>query len=780
VRRRTLAASLGAAAAAAAAFPVYNSLAAGKPRADTYTWRNAVIHGGGFVPGIVFNDTEPNLIYARTDIGGLYRWQEDSQTWKPLTDWIGADHYGYTGIASVATDPVEPNRVYAAVGTYTNDWDPHNGAILYSDDYGDSWGVAELPFKLGGNMPGRGMGERLAVDPTRNSNLYLCAPNGNALQRSTDYGRTWSKVTSFPNPGNWVIEPGSDYNGDNQGVLWAEFDPTGGKIYVGVADPDDPLYVSSDGGSTWQPVPGAAEAVGHAGDNRTLPKQAAADHASGHLFIATCNDPGPFSGAPSSGRGGEIQRLDLGTGEWTDVTPAYSPIDARPGFGGITVDRQRPGTLMVATLNNWEPDEILYRSTDSGQSWSLSWDKVAKPDGSYPPGRADRFDMDASASPWLTFGNPEDGWHHAVKHGWAIEALAIDPHDSYRVMWGTGATIWGTESLTQWDTQGDLVDENGGALPIDKFTVAVRAQGLEECSIQDIAALGGTLLSGVGDLGGFVHTDLNKAVMMIRKPNWSTGTSVDFAELKRDVLVGTGNVQGTEHGHVAVSTDRGATWRPTARVSGVPGDGHGGIVAVTADGSAILWSPGDSTVTPVRSTDLGQTWTPVTGLPAGAQIRADRANAGTVYAYAAGAFYRSTNGGASFSGTGATGLPSSNVDFRAVPGRAGHLWLAGGGMWRSQDGGSTWTRITSVDQAEVVGFGKPAQSGNYPMLYAGATVGGKQGLYRSGDSGATWTRINDDAHRWAWTGKRVTGDPDVYGRVYIATNGRGLIYGDIA
>src|SRR5690606_16375188 len=145
---------------------------------DTYTWRNAVINGGGFVPGIVFNETEADLIYARTDIGGLYRWQEDTQTWKPLLDWVGWDHWGYTGVVSVATDPVEPGRVYAAVGTYPNDRDPNNGAVLYSDDYGETWGTAELPFKQGGNMPGRGMGERLVVDPADNGVLYLGTPSG--------------------------------------------------------------------------------------------------------------------------------------------------------------------------------------------------------------------------------------------------------------------------------------------------------------------------------------------------------------------------------------------------------------------------------------------------------------------------------------------------------------------------------------------------------------------------------------------------------------------------
>ncbi len=62
--------------------------------ADTYTWKNARIDGGGFVPGIVFNRKERNLAYARTDIGGAYRWQQSSKTWTPLLDSVGWDDWG--------------------------------------------------------------------------------------------------------------------------------------------------------------------------------------------------------------------------------------------------------------------------------------------------------------------------------------------------------------------------------------------------------------------------------------------------------------------------------------------------------------------------------------------------------------------------------------------------------------------------------------------------------------------------------------------------------------
>src|SRR5690242_16139184 len=61
--------------------------------ADPYAWKNVRIDGGGFVPGLVFSRAEKNLIYARTDIGGAYRWNQASQSWTPLLDWVGQDDW---------------------------------------------------------------------------------------------------------------------------------------------------------------------------------------------------------------------------------------------------------------------------------------------------------------------------------------------------------------------------------------------------------------------------------------------------------------------------------------------------------------------------------------------------------------------------------------------------------------------------------------------------------------------------------------------------------------
>ena len=98
----------------------------------------------------------------------------------------------------------------------------------------------------------------------------------------------------------------------------------------------------------------------------------------------------------------------------------------------------------------------------------------------------------------------------------------------------------------------------------------------------------------------------------------------------------------------------------------------------------------------------------------------------------------------------------------------------------STDGGRSFSKLSSVESASALGFGKAAPGTSYQALYLIGHVKGVAGVFRSTDQGASWVRINDDAHQWGnFAGQRiVTGDPDVYGRVYIGTNGRGLQYGD--
>jgi photosystem II stability/assembly factor-like uncharacterized protein len=730
---------------------------AGAPRCQAYTWGNARIDGGGFIPGIVFSRTEPGLVYVRTDIGGAYRLDRATKRWIPLTDWLGWDDWSLNGIASLASDPVEPHRVYLACGTYTNDWDPNNGAILRSADYGKTWLRTDLPFKLGGNMPGRGMAERLAIDPNRNKVLYLGAPSGHGLWRSTDRGASWAQVDAFPNTGAYADDPSdtSGYQSDPMGVLWVVFDKRSGTagratpvFYVGVADKDNSVYRTTDGGSTWERVTGQPTGL--------LPHKAVLDETSGSLYLAYSDVAGPYGGAK-----GAVWKLDTASGTWSDISPVATASTSF-GYSGLSVDRLIPGTLMVTGYSSWWPDTLIYRSTDGGSSWKPIWEW-----GAYPE-RTLHYSLDASEDPWLTWGRGDNLPEVSPKLGWMTEALEIDPFDSGRMMYGTGATLFGTENLTDWDSGG---------------TVAIKpvAQGIEETAVNDLISppTGAHLLSAVSDIGGFRHSDLAVVPQMYLGPVAGSSTSLDYAGLDGNLIVRAGNSAAGEL--FARSTDNGVTW---ATVSPEPsGASGGGTVAIGADGAHVVWSPDGTGVQYLT----GGAWAAASGVPSGARVEADKTEPGVFYAFSGGTFHRSTDGGATFTATPAPGLPAEGpVRFAAVPGHARELWLAGGktgrtyGLWRSTDGGSTFTRVAAAEEADAVGFGKAAPGRAYPAVFVSARVKGTRGLFRSDDTGATWVRINDDRHQFAWTGAAVTGDPRVHGRVYVATNGRGVIYGDRA
>ena len=750
---------------------------------ELYYFRNVVIGGGGgFIPGIVFSSQEPNLIYARTDIGGAYRWSQERGRWIPLLDWIGFPNWNLSGVESIAIDPVDPDRVYLAVGTYTNEWATQNGAILRSFDRGRTFQRFDLPYKVGSNMPGRGMGERLAIDPNNHHILYLGTRSGHGLWRSTDSGETWSQVTSFPDIGPYHEPsggPSDTYDNDPIGVVWETFDPrstiaVGDKtvsqnIYVGVADPAGSLYHSSDGGQTWAAVTGQPTGV--------MPHHGKLS-SKGILYLSYNNNAGPYDGS-----NGDVWKYDTNSATWAKITPPTSPLSGGYGFGGLSVDALNPNTIVVAALNQWWPDTMLFRSVDGGSTWSLIWNVSWTNPAGWPPYVVPNYTLSfESIAPWLTFGGTPatctaGGTSNSLcpqptpKLGWMVESVEIDPFNSDHMLYGTGATMFGTNNLTAWDTGGTV-------------NISVAAAGIEETAVADlISPPAGTahLISAVADNGGYTHNDLTQPSVMHTNPVLTSGTSLDYAEVNPSfvVRVGTG---GTNSMNIGFSADGGQTWTPGASQ---PSGASGGTVAAAADGSRVLWSCGAGVF---FSPDMGKTWTLSTGAPAGASVRSDRVNPLKFYAFTNGTFYTSTDGGQTFTASAATNLPpaGTSAQFKATPGHEGDIWLAGGsattayGIWHSFNGGNSFYKLWHVQAASTIGFGKPAPWHKYPTLYSSAEVFGVWGIYRSDDAGFTWQRINDDRHQYALTNNAITGDPRIFGRVYFSTNGRGIIYGDVS
>ncbi|MBN1575835.1 MAG: hypothetical protein JW913_04740 [Chitinispirillaceae bacterium] len=71
----------------------------------SFSWTTVAIGGGGFVSAIIPSAVEQNLFYARTDVGGAYRWDASSRKWISMMDWVDASERGLLGVEAIAADP---------------------------------------------------------------------------------------------------------------------------------------------------------------------------------------------------------------------------------------------------------------------------------------------------------------------------------------------------------------------------------------------------------------------------------------------------------------------------------------------------------------------------------------------------------------------------------------------------------------------------------------------------------------------------------------------------
>ena len=697
---------------------------------SAYTWKPVVVPAGGCIQDIVYSRVSQGLIYARTDMGGAYRWDNANSVWIPLTDWLG--DWNLYGIESIAPDPKNANVVYAAIGQTYNGT---NGYIIASSDQGNSWTQYSIPVLIGANNGGNNAGERLAVDPNLTSILYF-GSRSNGLWKSTNSGANWSQVTSFP------------ANGDSgNGLSYVIFDPNSGTsgsqsntIYVGVeaaGSGNSNLYRSTNGGTSWSVVPG--------GPSGMITPQACLG-TDGTLWLVY-NDSNNYNN-------GQIWKLNTGSLAWSNVSPSNGPASGG-GYSGICVDAQDSQHAAVTTMDWWGGPDKCFQTTNGGTSWTV----ISNVQNSWNAGPYANYNN--NGAPWTRFCSAYDGG------AWYMNAIKIDPFNSNNAIYTTGGGLWSSTNIKASSQPAGI-----------NWTFT--DYGIEQTAVLFLNASykNGVFFSCLGDISGMRYTDLTKPAPNKYCPSVGNTNCLDYAENNTNIAVRVGS-SGSVASDTAFSPDNGQNW--TSGATAPPGYGTSNQMrscAVAADGSRIIICPYNGYGNPAYTTNSGSSWTTCNGLPSGSDLASDRVNASVIFATNGSNLYRSSDGGAnfsvvnSFSGSGAP---------RAVFGLTGEVWVAtGNGLYRFTNNGSTMTTISNVSSANSIGFGKAASGQTQPAVYLTGNVGGTYGFYRCDDGiGNVWVRINDNNHQYgygAWCG----GDEGIYGRMYVGTNGRGTLYCDSA
>jgi xyloglucan-specific exo-beta-1,4-glucanase len=700
-------------------------------KAQTYTWKNAPIGGGGFVTGIVTHPTSGDR-YCRTDVGGAYRWDEANNKWIQLLDWLNESENGFIGVEALALDPQNANNIYMLCGTdYIN-----NGrtAILKSTDKGNTFTYTDVTskFKTHGNGGGRGNGERLAVDPN-NSNILFCGTRSKGLWKSTDGGVTWNLAWN-----------GVTTTTNGNGICFVLFDPSstvsGGAtqtIYIGVSRKGSAnIYKSTNGGATFTDI---------SPNTGFMPHRAVLQGTTMYITLAVEEGPnisGDYSGTTPANDMGRVYKLNTGTGAWTNVTPAHHATAKYP-YGGVSIDPTNVNRVVVSTCgmywNNYFGGwgDFIFLSTDGGTSWTLK------------------------IGPGSTFDKNGIGWSGGAIN-W-MDCIEFDQSNLNKVRIIGGGGVFTCSDITATNT-----------------TWKYDVKGIEETAFLDgISIPGGPFISSFGDVAGFVHNPLTSYPAAKLSPTGGYNNhSIAYAAANPSKVVRIGNGGNV----VYYSTNKGSSWTGSST-----NKGSAGRVAISADGGTILHCPGGSTTT-WRTTNNGGSWSSCSGVSFSDAIPvADQVNANYFYIYnpTNGQMLRSSDKGVSFSTAGTPGWTSLQhpwvpTQIRAVPGHEGHIWvpLGNNGLKYSTNYGATYTTVSNITYCKTIGIGKAMSGSTYPTIFIWGRVSGVTGLFRSTDQGTTWLRMNDDAHEFAGASFLI-GDMNVEGRLYMATGGgRGIIYWD--
>ena len=261
---------------------------------------------------------------------------------------------------------------------------------------------------------------------------------------------------------------------------------------------------------------------------------------------------------------------------------------------------------------------------------------------------------------------------------------------------------------------------------------------------------------------------------------------------------------GATGGGVWKTVDGGQSWESVS--DGFFGGSIGAVAVSEWDPNVIYVGTGEKTVRGNvshgygvwKSTDAGRTWESI-GLENSrhvGRIRIHPTNPDVVYVSAMGHLYgpneqrglfRSTDGGATWEKILYVSDEVGCVDMAMDPTNPRILYASfwrvlrtpyslesggeGSSMWKSTDGGDTWTEITRNDglPGGVIGINAMTVSPIDPDRVWAIVEADDGGVFRSEDGGETWRRTSDDRNlrQRAWYYTRIYADTQDVDTVYV-------------
>lgn len=615
--------------------------------------------------------------------GGLWVTSDAGASWSPVNDFMGN-----LSISSLVVDPGNANVLFAGTGEGFFNADAVRGAgVFKSTDGGSTW--AQLAATSPASNSDWYYVNRVAIHPTSSS--VMLAATGSGVYRTSNGGTSWSKVSSSVR------------------TLQVAFDPMDGNRAVYTRD-NGVVGYSNDGGANW------AEATVIGGGGRVeiaFARNGSAPSTPGTILASVNSDC-------SSGACGGIYRSTNGGASWTFLSSPRHLSGQGWYDNTIWIDPTDPNRAVIGGLD-------LYRSSDGGNSWT-------------------------KISLWYTAPTTPHADHHAI-----VAAYGYNGSSNRTVFFGNDGGIYRATDITLASTGGSSWQVLNNGLGITQFYGGAGHDGTNG-RIQGGTQDNGSLRwSGSGtSWSTFFGGDGGQAAVDPGDGNYIYG------EYVRAALHRSTNGGASESSYIFAGTGTGtniADGYSEVAPNGCGGNNDANFIApfvLDPNSSSTMYVGGARLWRSSNVKSATPTWSVVKDYTASAQTSSARISRIAVAPTDSNTVWVGNNGGALFKSSnasqasptwaqkGAGTLPARMVLSLLVDKSNANVVYAGfggyntGNLWRSSDGGSTWTSIhNNLPASPIRSIVRHPSSANW--LYVGTEVG----VYTSEDGGATWNSSND-------------------------------------